>query len=402
VPARGALVLGGDYRALGVVRSLGRQGTCVWVAAAAEDHRLAGLSRFCRRRLPWATADDAAHAAYLSDLSRRHDLRRWVLFPTADATAAFVARQHVALSSSYLLTTPPWDVYRWAYDKRCTAELAARIGVGSPRTVPAPSRAVAESYDGDFPVVVKPATKPHLNRPAVKAWPAADHAGLLRCYDQAAAVTEPRSLMIQELVPGGSGTQFSYAALCDAGYPVAEITAERVRQYPADFGRSSSLVTTVDNHDVERLGRRVLAALGLTGLAEVEFKQDARTGSYQLLDVNVRVWGWHTIGRRFGLDLPHLAWRLAAGERLDTVRAPAGLRWLRLTTDAPVGIAAVRGGQLSARAYLRSITQPHERAVAAADDPVPGLLELPLFGWNAIRGLRSRCQGRGGEAGGRR
>jgi D-aspartate ligase len=136
---------------------------------------------------------------------------------------------------------------------------------------------------------------------------------------------------------------------------------------------------TVDNPVVEDLGRRVLAALALTGLAEVEFKRDNRSNSYKLLDINVRVWGWHTIARRAGLDFPYLAWRLALGRPVTTFRAPAGLRWLRLTTDLAAGVPEVVRRQLPAGGYLRSIADRHERAVLAGDDPVPGLLELPLF-----------------------
>jgi D-aspartate ligase len=377
--APGGLVVGGDYRALGVVRSLGRRGIPVWVLRSPEDHRLAALSRYCRRRIVWPDGPDERRLRFLLDLAEQYDLADWVLFPTADATAAFVARQHAALRDTFRLTTPTWDQYRWAYDKRCTAELAATLGIETPRTRAVCTRSDAERYDGEYPVLLKPATKPRLNRPAVKAWPADDHAELLVRFDEASALTEPGTLMIQELIPGAEGAQMSFAALCEAGRPIASVTAERVRQYPPDFGRSSTFVVTVDNPVVEDLGRRVLAALALTGLAEVEFKRDNRSNLYKLLDINVRVWGWHTIARRAGLDFPYLAWRLALGRPVTTFRAPAGLRWLRLTTDLAAGVPEVVRRQLPAGGYLRSIADRHERAVLAGDDPVPGLLELPLF-----------------------
>jgi predicted ATP-grasp superfamily ATP-dependent carboligase len=381
-------VLGGDYRALGVVRSLGRHGIPVWVVRAPDDHRLAGLSRYRQREVVCPSDDDAERLGYLAELNRRHGLHGWVLFPTADASAAFVARQHAALSESYRPTTPPWDVYRWGYDKRCTGELARSAGIAYPRTVVVPTRADAQRYAGDFPVILKPATKPHLNRPSVKAWPAEDTLSLLRSYDLATAETDPETLLLQELIPGVRHVQYSFAALCVDGRAVATVTAERVRQHPPDFGRSSTFVITIEEPEVERAARRVLEELGLTGLAEVEFKKDPRDGSHRLLDINVRVWGWHTIARRAGLDFPYLAWRLAVGQPIEDMRAPAGLRWLRLTTDVAAGLRAITSGQLSARAYLSSVRWPHERAVAAADDPLPWLAEVPLFvhqaGWAAL------------------
>lgn len=392
----GAFVLGGDYRALGVVRSLGRHGIPVWVVRAPEDHRLAALSRYSRRNLLCRTGDDDARTEFLTDVARRSGLDRWVLFPTADASAAYVARQHAALSGSFTPTTPPWAVFRCGYDKRETARLAEALGIPQPLTTPISSREDVERYDGPFPVIIKPAVKPHLGLPKVKAWPAADRAELLRSYLLAARQAEPDSLLLQELIPGAGHVQYSFAALCRHGTPVASMTAERVRQHPRDFGRSSTLVVTVDEPGVEKAARRLLAEIGLTGLVEVEFKRDLRDGQLLLLDINMRVWGWHTIGREAGVDFSYLAWRQATGQAVEEVRAPAGLRWLRLTTDTAAGLEEIAAGDLSAPAYLRSVLRPHERAVAAADDPLPGLAEVPLFlrkvGWSLLtdRGRAAR------------
>jgi D-aspartate ligase len=267
------------------------------------------------------------------------------------------------------------------------------VGIAHPWTRPVATRREAAEYRGPFPVLLKPATKPYLKRPAVKAWRVEDAAALLRHFDEAAAQTEPGSLVLQELIPGHRHVQYSYAALCDTGRVLASVTAERVRQHPPDLGRSSTYVETVTNAEVEAAGRRILAELQLTGLAEVEFKRDPRDGSYRLLDINLRVWGWHTIARRAGLDFPYLAWRLAVGEPVAEVRAPAGLRWLRLTTDLAAGAHEIAAGDLGIASYLRSLVRPHERPIAAADDPVPGLAEVPLFLTEAVRERFGRRRG---------
>ena len=120
----------------------------------------------------------------------------------------------------------------------------------------------------------------------------------------------------------------------------------------------------------------------------MEFKKDSRDGSYLLLDLNLRVWGWHTIGRKAGLDFPYLTWRLAIGKPVEDLHAPAGLRWLRMTTDVAAVLREIADHELSGRSYLRSIVGKHERPVAAVDDPLPGLAELPLFvrqaGWPGL------------------
>ena len=46
--------------------------------------------------------------------------------------------------------------------------------------------------------------------------------------------------LLQELIPGDGEAQFSYVALCADGCPLAWATARRTRQFPTEFGHSSS------------------------------------------------------------------------------------------------------------------------------------------------------------------
>ena len=126
----------------------------------------------------------------------------------------------------------------------------------------------------------------------------------------------------------------------------------------------------------------------MTGLVEVEFKRELLDGSVKLLDVNARVWGWHTICRRAGLDFPYLLWQLLHGVPVPALRGPTGARWLRLTTDVPAALPEIAHGRLHAAAYLRSLVPPHERAILARDDPLPALLEVPLFAYETVRARR--------------
>ncbi|MBV9282369.1 MAG: ATP-grasp domain-containing protein, partial [Chloroflexi bacterium] len=159
--AAGALVIGGDYRGLGIVRSLGRQGIPVWVLQ--DHHRVATHSRYTRRSLPWLEGDETEQRDYLLELCCRHSLEGWALFPTGDAAAAFVARHHDALAERFRLTTPPWGVVRFAHDKRLTYQLAAELGLDHPWTRYPTGPEELAALDCAFPVLLKPAWKEHLN-----------------------------------------------------------------------------------------------------------------------------------------------------------------------------------------------------------------------------------------------
>jgi D-aspartate ligase len=377
----GALVLGADYRALGVVRSLGRHGVPVCVIAEPGEP-LATVSRYARRRMQWPAGDENQRVAFLRHLAVSECLEGWALIPSADTTAAMVARHHEELSMRYTVTVPPWDTVRWAYDKRLTYELAERAGVPCPQTLSGHAAVNGAGGSVVFPAVLKPAIKEESNAlTTAKAWRVEDRDDLARRYHDACELLDPDLLMVQELVAGGGEAQFSYATLCRDGEPLASLTARRTRQYPADFGRASTYVETVECQEVIDPSLRLLAELRYTGLIEIEYKRDPRDGVLKLLDMNPRVWGWHTLCGRAGVDFPWLLWLLVSGENVPSSRARPGVGWLRFTTDTPTAIKELLGRRLPVREYARTLRGPRESAIFAWDDPVPGLAELPVLAY---------------------
>ncbi len=388
----GALVMDADYRGLAVVRSLGRNGIPVWVLQHG-DQVLASFSRYTRRNLRWPSQNDGEKVDFLVHLADREGVRDWVLFPTGDEGAALVARHHEELREHFQLTTPPWDVLQWAYDKRLTYRLAESAGVSHPWTICPANRDELAAIECPYPVILKPAYRSGFNRlTASKAWRVDNREQLLATYDRASALVEQSILMIQELIPGGGESQFSYTALCQNGQPLASLTAKRARQIPMDFGRASTFVETVDDPAPAAMAIRLLSALRYTGIVEVEFKRDPRDSKLKLLDINPRVWGWQSLCGPAGVDYPYLLWLLTIGEPIPATNAVVGARWARMSTDAPTAIREIVQGRLSLREYLRSVRPPVAPAIYAPDDPVPGFLEIPLLvylmGKRVIRGGR--------------
>jgi predicted ATP-grasp superfamily ATP-dependent carboligase len=382
-----ALVLGSDYRALGVVRSLGRKGVPVRVLAHGDD-RLACFSRFNRGTVEWPRGDN--ERLTLLERLARADGHVWALFPSADESAEFVAHHHERLEGSLALTTPRWEVLRWAHDKRLTQELAVIAGVDYPLTLYPRSRQELERADLRFPLILKPAVKESLNAlTAAKAWRADSREELLRRYDEAIGLVDRDVLMVQELVHGGGASQLSYAALAESGEVHYSLTAQRTRQYPPDFGRASTFVETIEAPALEDPSRRLIEASGFTGLVEIEYKVDTATGRMLLLDINPRVWGWHSLCFRAGVDFPWLLWAALRGDDLPPAVAQPGVTWLRLSTDLPTAFKEILSRRMGARPYVASLLRRHEGAIFARDDPRPGLVELPMLAATLVRRLRS-------------
>lgn len=380
----GALVVGGNLNGLTIARSLGRHGVPVWVTSP-PNIRLASFSRYARRTLPWPAGDDEAQVEYLLDVAAHNNLDQWALFPTSDESAALLSRYHSKLSRRFRVSAPTWNILRWAYDKRLTYRLAADNQVDYPTTFYPLRDTDLESVNCDFPVILKPAIHASINRLTEdKAWRVTNHEELLRRYREARELMPADLILVQEMIPGGGEAQFSYAALCCDGKPIASLTARRTRQYPIDFGYSSSFVETLDVPEIVAPSERLLKAIHYTGIVEVEYKFDARNGRYKLLDINPRLWTWSPLGGRAGMDFPYLLWKTMQGMPVAEQQAPAGVRWVRMSTDVPAAFQEILRGRLNLFSYLRSLRGPLQFALVAADDPLPGLMDLPIFAFKHI------------------
>src|SRR4051812_40510303 len=104
----GAVVIGGDYQGLGIVRSLGRQGIPVFVLD--DERSIARFSRYTTHslRVP-DLRDESLTIKALFDIFRRFSLKGWILYPTRDELVATIARHKTELSECFRVPTPEWE-----------------------------------------------------------------------------------------------------------------------------------------------------------------------------------------------------------------------------------------------------------------------------------------------------
>ncbi len=381
--AAGAVVLGGDHGSLGVARSLGRRGIPVWFVS--DDNLIARYSRFTARSRRWPGPNDPRAVEFLLDLAARHRLEGWVLFPAGDREVKLIAQNHDVLARTFRLWTLPWEVLKLAVDKQLMYGHAASLGIPHPQTYPLRSRHDAATLDCRFPLILKPSAKEGFNAfTQAKAWRVDNRAELAAKYDAAARLVGDDRVVLQELIPGGGETQFSYTGVWNEGAPVASMIARRTRQYPVEFG-TGTYVESIDNDEVERAAAVFLASLDYRGLAEIEFKFDGRDGRYKILDANPRIWTWHALGELAGIDFPLVQWRMAMGEKVAPMRGRPGAAWMYVPKDVVASLQEIVAGRLTVRGYLGSFMQPLALAAWSAADPLPGVVDLPLA---LVRGVR--------------
>jgi D-aspartate ligase len=376
----GGVVVGGDYLGLEIARSLGHRG--IPVCVIDDERSITRFSRFTTRSIRVKDLRDAeACTDALLTAGRRLALDGWVLFPTRDEGVAAIARNRDALAEVFRVPLRGWDTIRWASDKRNTYELAARLGIPTPRTwYPQAARDLAD-IDAEPPFAIKPAIKQNfIYETGDKAWRADSRAELDALFARACAVAGDGEIMIQELIPGDGRFQFGFGALFKDGMSLGSMVARRRRQHPPTFGRATTFAETVDIPTLEERSERLLGAIDFYGLAELEYKRDPRDGEYKLLDFNARAWGYHGLGRGAGVDFPLLLFEDQLGRPVAPRRARPGVRWIRLTTDLPTAAVEMWAGRLRFRAFLRTLAREIDvEAVFSRDDPAPGLAEIALL-----------------------
>lgn len=377
--AAGAVVIGGDYQGLGIVRSLGRRGVPVLVLD--DERSVARFSRYTRGTIRAANLrDEDVTVEVLTGLAQQRNLRGWVLYPTRDETVAALSRHREVLARWYRVPTPEWSAVQWIWDKRNTYARARELGLATPATWRVREESELDAIAAGPPYVVKPAIKEHFfYATRAKAWRANSREELRRAFRRASAQVGAEEVMIQELIPGGGRQQFAYCALFKDGRALASMTVCRLRQHPEEFGRASTYVETVEAPHLEEISTRFLRAIGYYGLVEMEYKLDPRDGYYKLLDVNGRTWGYHSLGPAAGVDFPHLLFADQLGMPVAESHARAGVRWVRLATDLPTGLLGACAGRQRWGEYWRSLRRADTEAVFSMRDPWPGLAELCLL-----------------------
>lgn len=266
-------------------------------------------------------------------------------------------------------------------DKRTQLEAAARAGVAAPWTRwGSAAELEAAAAECPYPAILKPAFS-HLGVKALgaKALRCAD-AGELRA---ALASTGDIELLLQEYVPGGDDQLYTAGLFVCAEGHVA-FTGRKLKQHPPGLG-IARLAEAVDAPGLVPGGVALLAELGYEGISQVEYKRDARDGSYKLMEANFRPWTWMGLATACGTNLPLAAHRWALGDgdwreadgsghvgrpRAPHRRhsAPRPRRWVWLVPEAAYTVRDLRCGVRPRLAQWRGL---RAEAFFSRGDPAP-------------------------------
>jgi predicted ATP-grasp superfamily ATP-dependent carboligase/protein-tyrosine-phosphatase len=379
------LVLGHDTRAfLSVVRSLGRAGIDVHVAWF-EEGAPALRSRYVAQahRIPAYRPDTVAWKDGLAALMRRE--RFDLVIPCDDQRGLPLAAHRAELERWGRVALPSSEALDVVSDKLKTAELARSLGLPVPREAVVSERRELTAVRDRFspPLILKPARSYTLAdleaRRLVRraaSWEAADV-----LLDQMLA---DGPIAVQEFCPGqGIGVEL----LLSEGAPLMAFQHLRLHE-PLHGGGSSYRRGVPVSKELLDAALKLLGALHYTGVAMVEFKRDAASGRWVLLEVNARFWGSLPLALASGANFPLALFQLLVEGRTEFKEGfRVGLCARNLRADARWHLVNLRADRsdptLNSRPWTSvlletcaSLLTGRERTdTFTLDDPAPGFAE---------------------------
>ncbi|MGY1682935.1 PIG-L family deacetylase [Geodermatophilus sp. SYSU D01176] len=311
--------------------------------------------------------EDALVSAVLTDAAGHPGPS--VLFYQADDDLLLISRRRDELAPALRFVVPEADLVERLVDKAAFQELATEAELPVPRgQVLDLTRPVLDPRLA-FPLLVKPLRRERrwdVATPA-KAAIVRDQGELDALVDLLHA--EHPQVIVQEPVPGPETRIESYHVYVDSsGSVAAEFTGRKVRTYPMALGHSTAVVTS-DAPDVVRLGREIVEALDLRGVAKLDFKRDTG-GRLWLLEVNPRFNMWHNVGAAAGVNIPAVVWADLVGlPRPPRTPARPGVAWCRLERD----YLAAREAGMDMWTWVRWAAAAEVKTPLDLSDPVPML-----------------------------
>ena len=380
------LVLDGDQAsALSVVRSLGRSGLIVDVASAFQSP-ICASSRHIRQclRYPDPLKNESDFVAWIDNQIQTGGYA--LIIPVTERTLAPLLRNREAIDDARIAMAPS-DALEQVLDKERTVALATALNIPVPRSWPIDSLDQLDSAatELDYPMVIKPSRSVgHGNGSGVQLSVSYAH-NRDDLEKQVRHALNHGAVILQEYFRGdGVGIEL----IADHGEIGFAFQHRRLHEVPLTGGGSSLRCSEAIVPALLEAARALIKALHWHGVAMVEFKYDARTGEFRLMEINGRFWGSLPLAIAAGADFPRMLYELLCEGRIAP-RPPAqegvvcrqlarDVDWLEhvLRRNAPASLVSLPSWNDVLHDSALVFSPRHHFDVQSLSDPKPGLIDL--------------------------
>ena len=383
-PARSSLVdvppvllLGGMENSLSIVRSLGRRG--IPVSVAAKEKCFASYSRFCHKSYIVPKGLDAKQ--FWQDLLLSSDtpgLSGSVIFACNDEAVDFVTGYESVLEKRYMLEGQNKVLRSSMLNKQKTLELARSLGIPIPNfwEINTLENIVEVQNQVMFPALIKPLYSHIFQSYFHKKFFLAKNQSELSAYAKKLLDLNIK-FMISEMVPGPDSLLSSfYTYLTPDGKELFWYTKRVIRRFPVNHGGATYHITDW-LPETAALGEKFFKGIQYKGLGNIEFKFDKRDGKLKLIEVNPRFTAAQELLVKSGLDISYIIYSYLIGAEVPVFSIPKkNIRLWYPIKDYKAYRELRTSGEISFFQWIKSVAHRHAFPYFIKDDPLPALVNF--------------------------
>lgn len=371
-----AVVLGTNYYiALSVIRCLGAHGIEVVAIDYSEEGTYAAKSKYLSERLiaPHYKKDTKRFIEFLIDYAKKQESPP-VLMPCHDLQVEVIDEHLEELKKYYLIPQTEPGLWTKVMHKSSLYELAVEHGVPVPETVRADDEDLINKVENiiKFPCIVKPVDSPSFvakfRRKLFKVNNVDELQDALKKAKDAGL-----EVVVQRIIPGFDDHMYTFDAYLNQESKVTHwSTCQKYRQFPINFGAS---VYTGHKYvpELYEIGAKFFEGIKYKGFAEIEFKKDAETGKFYMIEVNARTTNFNNLLYKLGLNMPYINYREMIGEPLEPKHftEDQNLVFWYAYEDLLAIRDYIKTGQLTFGEVFKSLLRPKAYAIWDWKDPMP-------------------------------
>jgi D-aspartate ligase len=302
------VVVGGTLNSLGVVRSLATEGMPIYLLETTRSCP-AAWSRHCHF-MAVASLEGRVLIEKLVTLASDLGIRP-VLILTSDESVNTVSAERATIEPLYRISLPAEETVRTLADKALFQAFAEREGFAVPKAVclASPDRLdLLEQLTA--PLVVKPSDKTLVLKGGVERAVRVDSLAQAREVATRMLACAPQ-IIAQEWIEGADGEIFFTLFSCDRdGKVLGVFPGRKLVCSPPAVGSTAVCVAAAEvAQDLIPPTLQFITRVGYRGLGSLEFKRDARTGQFVIVEPTVGRTDWQEeIATLCGLNLPLLSY----------------------------------------------------------------------------------------------
>ncbi|MGM0884517.1 MAG: carboxylate--amine ligase [Bacillota bacterium] len=390
-----AVILGCNYYiGLSTIRCLGINGVHTVAVDYSNKHNYGADSKYTSERLiaPHYKEDTAAFIQFMKDYASKQSAPP-VLIPCHDSYLEVIDEHLSELREHYLIPQNEPGIYTNMMNKEVLQRLALENGVAVPETVRVNEDNFYDKIDKiiKFPCIVKPTDSPSFvakfRRKLFKVHNRAE-------LEQALVNAQEANLevIVQRIIPGFDDHMYTFDAYLNQDSKVTHwVTCQKFRQYPINFGAS---VYTGQKYVPElfEIGAPFLEKMKWKGFAEIEFKKDAETGKFYLIEVNCRITNLNNLLYKVGVNFPWITYQELNGNIVPpkAVKEDTNRVFWYGYEDMLAIRDYIKTGQLSWKQVLVSLFKPKAYAIWDWKDPKPAFSYASIIGGKFMKKLLRR------------